>query len=143
MPVLPVFRRNRLLPAFRIQAVLALGICLASALPGRAHGEPVTVLAAGDIAFCERGWGRQLKDWFTAVSGEPGAPATAALLDRLPGTLLIMGDLVYWDGTAEEFDGCYDASWGRHKDRSRPTPGGGCETGSRQWTRSLPGAAAR
>jgi 3',5'-cyclic AMP phosphodiesterase CpdA len=66
---------------------------------------------------------RQVKDWLRGLDPISGAPATAALLDRLPGTVLIMGDLAYWSGTAEEFNGCYDKSWGRHKARSRPVPG--------------------
>jgi hypothetical protein len=62
-------------------------------------------------------------DWFRGFSGVPGAPETAALLDRLPGAVLVMGDLAYWNGSAEEFTDCYDPSWGRHKDRSYPVPG--------------------
>ena len=31
--------------------------------------------------------------------------------------------LAYWEGSAEEFTGCYDRSWGRHQDRSYPVPG--------------------
>jgi 3',5'-cyclic AMP phosphodiesterase CpdA len=97
---------------------------LAGLLPSaRAEPEPVTVLAAGDIAFCERSLRRQLKDRRYGNSAEPGAPATAALLDRLSGTILVLGDLAYWRGTEAEFEDCYDPSWGRHKARSRPVPG--------------------
>jgi hypothetical protein len=66
------------------------------------------VLTAGDIAGC---------DTF-------GDEATAALLDRLPGTVVPDGDLVYEDGTAQQFADCYDPTWGRHKARSRPVIGG-------------------
>lgn len=62
-------------------------------------------------------------DWFRGNSGLPGASETAALLDRLPGAVLILGDLAYWDGSAEEFTSCYDRFWGRHKGRSYPVPG--------------------
>jgi 3',5'-cyclic AMP phosphodiesterase CpdA len=48
---------------------------------------------------------------------------TAALLDRIDGTVITMGDNVYNDGTPEEFQTCYGRSWGRHKDRTRPAPG--------------------
>ncbi len=88
-----------------------------------ANTAPVTVLAAGDIAFCERDLSRKIRDWFRGYSGVSGAPQTAALLDRLPGAVLILGDLAYWEGSAKEFTGCYDRSWGRHKDRSYPVPG--------------------
>lgn len=120
MPLLP---RDRRLPALHAVAALALSLCFLLAPPARGQGEPVTVLAVGDIAFCERSLGRRIGDWFAGLSGQPGAPATAALLDGLPGTVLALGDLVYWEGTAEEFAGCYDPTWGRHKGRTRPVPG--------------------
>lgn len=111
----------RFLPASLVFLVVATG--LFAVPPVWAETAPVTVLAAGDIAFCERSWSRKIKDWLRGYSGVPGAPATAALLDRLPGAVLILGDLAYWEGSAEEFTGCYDRSWGRHKDRSYPVPG--------------------
>ena len=72
-----------------------------------AAADPV-LLAAGDIAGC----------------GTFGDEATAALLDRLPGTVVPVGDLVYEDGTAQEFADCYDPTWGRHKARTRPVVNG-------------------
>jgi 3',5'-cyclic AMP phosphodiesterase CpdA len=104
-------------------AILGLSLGPGWTRTALAEGEPVTVLAAGDIAFCDRGLARQVYDWIWGLGSISGAPATAALLDRLPGTVLVMGDLAYWSGTAEEFDDCYDKSWGRHKARSRPVPG--------------------
>ena len=65
-----------------------------------------TILAAGDIGEC--GF---------------GALETGALLDRLPGTLLALGDLAYTQGTHANFRDCYDPAWGRHLDRTRPVPG--------------------
>lgn len=71
--------------------------------------EPAPVLlAAGDIAKCE-------------IIG--GAMATARLLDRLPGTILTLGDNAYESGTPQEFEKCYAPTWGRHLDRTRPAPG--------------------
>jgi hypothetical protein len=66
------------------------------------------VLAAGDIARCE-------------IIG--GAVATSRLLDRLPGTVLTLGDNAYESGTPQEFEKCYGPTWGRHLDRTRPAPG--------------------
>jgi hypothetical protein len=106
-----------------LSARLILAAGLLAAPPVLAEEAPVTVLAAGDIAFCERGLLRRFADLVEGNFGQPGAPATAALLDGLPGTILILGDLAYWNGSAEDFRDCYDRSWGRHKARSRPVPG--------------------
>jgi acid phosphatase type 7 len=48
---------------------------------------------------------------------------TAALLDDIDGTVFTAGDNAYENGSAKEFATCYDDTWGRHKDRTRPTPG--------------------
>lgn len=37
--------------------------------------------------------------------------------------MLTLGDNVYDRGTADEFARCYDPSWGRHRERTRPAPG--------------------
>src|SRR5881396_862848 len=67
----------------------------------------VVFLGAGDIADC---------------SGS-GDEATAALLDNIAGTVFTAGDNVYPDGADAQFAQCYDPTWGRHKARTRPTPG--------------------
>jgi hypothetical protein len=72
---------------------------------GAGEAEAV-VLAAGDIADCR----------------SQGDEATAELLERTPGTILTLGDLAYPSGRPEDFR-CYDASWGRFKTRTRPSPG--------------------
>ena len=66
-----------------------------------------TLVGAGDIAACT----------------SSGDEATAALLDQIAGTVFTTGDNVYDNGTASEFQDCYGPSWGRHKARTRPTPG--------------------
>jgi hypothetical protein len=65
------------------------------------------LVGAGDIAKC---------------SGT-GDEATAKLLDGISGTVFTVGDNAYTSGTAAEFSNCYDPSWGRHKARTKPTPG--------------------
>ena len=67
----------------------------------------VTFVGAGDIADCNN----------------DGKEQTARLLDNIPGTVYTTGDNAYEDGTAAEFANCYEPSWGRHKARTRPTPG--------------------
>ena len=76
------------------------------ALPA-AQPDPVLV-GAGDIASCD---------------DLAGAEATAKLIDKIPGTVFAAGDLAYPDGSDENFAKCYDPTWGRFKDRTRPAPG--------------------
>ena len=72
-----------------------------------AYSDPI-LIGAGDIAECSR-----LDD-----------EATADVLDRYPdATVFTTGNNVYDDGSAVQFAGCYDPSWGRHKERTRPSPG--------------------
>ena len=65
------------------------------------------ILALGDIAMC----------------GVPEVEATARVADALPGTILALGDLAYPKGSARDFAVCYEPSWGRHRARTRPSPG--------------------
>ena len=39
------------------------------------------------------------------------------------GTVFTAGDNAYFSGTRQEYQKCYDPSWGRHKIRTRPVPG--------------------
>ena len=48
---------------------------------------------------------------------------TAALLDTIAGTVFTAGDNAYFDGSPQDFAQCYHPRWGRHKARTRPTPG--------------------
>ena len=45
------------------------------------------------------------------------------MLDGIPGTVFTTGDNAYSDGSAANFADCYEPTWGRHKSRTRPTPG--------------------
>jgi hypothetical protein len=68
---------------------------------------PVVLVGAGDIARCRAN----------------GDEQTARLLDGIPGTVFTLGDNVYNDGTAQEFQECYAPTWGRHRERTRPAAG--------------------
>ena len=70
--------------------------------------KPFVLVGAGDIASC---------------SVLEGAEATAKLIEKTPGTVFAAGDLAYERGMAAEFRDCYGTTWGRFKDRTRPTPG--------------------
>jgi hypothetical protein len=71
----------------------------------RAGGK--SLVGAGDIGFC----------------GLIGDRATATLLDQIPGTVFTAGDNAYPDGTLDDYNKCYEPTWGRHKSRTRPSPG--------------------
>ncbi len=68
-------------------------------------GDPVLV-GAGDIA-----------------NSSAGDSATAAVLDGIPGTVFTTGDNAYPNGTLADFNTYYEPTWGRHKARTRPSPG--------------------
>jgi hypothetical protein len=70
--------------------------------------ESVVLVGAGDIANCKVGDGHK---------------ATADVLDTIPGTVFTLGDHAYPRGSKKSFEECYDISWGRHKERTRPSPG--------------------
>ena len=59
------------------------------------------------------------------IAGEgAGDDETAAVLDRLaPSIVLTTGDNAYPDGTLSDFQAYYAPTWGRHRSRTRPTPG--------------------
>jgi hypothetical protein len=76
-------------------------------------GDPILV-GAGDISICG------------SANGEP----TAKILDALfangansNGVIFTAGDNAYEDGTLSEYQNCYGPTWGRHKSRTRPSPG--------------------
>lgn len=80
---------------------------IAAALAMQNDSVPVLV-GAGDIAQCS----------------SPGAAQTAALLDGIRGTIFIAGDAAYATRKhPDPFSDCYDATWGRHRARTRPSPG--------------------
>jgi hypothetical protein len=78
-----------------------------SVTDGRGSIADPVLVGAGDIASCE----------------STGDEQTARLLDEIPGAIFTVGDNVYpTRGMRNPFP-CYDASWGRHKSRTRPVPG--------------------
>src|SRR6266480_217187 len=68
---------------------------------------PPVLVGAGDIATCS----------------SSNDEATAALLDTISGVVFTAGDNAYQDGTPQEYASCYAPTWGRHRARTRPTPG--------------------
>ncbi|MCA1583950.1 MAG: metallophosphoesterase, partial [Acidobacteria bacterium] len=54
---------------------------------------------------------------------EAGAALTAALVDNIPGTVFLAGDLAYPHGSEDNFSRCFEPTWGRFRSRWRPSPG--------------------
>jgi PKD repeat protein len=104
----PASRLARLTPAI-VLVVAACDDVLTLPQPNFMEVPPGTEIfvGAGDVASC-------------AVETDE---ATAAILDTLSGTVYTTGDNAYESGTTEEFANCYDPTWGRHRDRTRPVPG--------------------
>jgi acid phosphatase type 7 len=100
-------------PRRRFTARLTVGLTTVAALVAATvfsaaptyAADPVLV-GAGDIA----------------TSGSADS-ATANLLDGIAGTVFTAGDNAYPDGTASNFNNYYHPTWGRHKARTRPSPG--------------------
>ena len=81
----------------------------ATADPTPAPGGSPTVAVSADVAG--------------ATSGT-NDDATANLLAAMNPTVIApTGDLVYEDGSAAQFAACYEPTWGRFKDKTRPAPG--------------------
>jgi hypothetical protein len=89
-----------------LATLIALG-CGTERPPSPEVADSPVVVAAGDIATC---------------SGT-GDEATAKLVGSIDGTVLTLGDEAYPDGSVEDFRECYDPTWGRFKERTKPTPG--------------------
>jgi hypothetical protein len=68
---------------------------------------PAVLIAAGDISSCHN----------------DGDESTAQLVEAREGIVAALGDTAYDTGSASEFAECYDPTWGRFKDRTRPAVG--------------------
>jgi acid phosphatase type 7 len=87
-------------------SVAACAVLVPSAAPAPAR-QTATLLAVGDVASCN----------------DETDELVAALVARTPGTVALLGDLVYDSGTADEFARCFMPAWGRIVPRIRPALG--------------------
>lgn len=103
-----------------IPAIVAIVLCVALVIASRSeNGAAVllplpsaapgatTLLAVGDIASCD-GTNDENVAWLAA---------------HLPGTIAILGDVAYPDGSASDFADCFHPAWGPMLPRIHPTPG--------------------
>jgi len=80
-------------------------------------------IGAGDIGYCPRNHsGKYLP---SGTQAEATAKLIASLLPPDPemGVVFVAGDNAYNEGTTKQYKECYDPTWGRFKDRTRPVPG--------------------
>jgi calcineurin-like phosphoesterase family protein len=81
------------------------------------------LIGAGDIGRCpQNNNGKYLPG---GTMAEATAKLVASLLPPEPelGVVFVAGDNAYQQGTAKQYKECYDPTWGRFKDRTRPVPG--------------------
>jgi acid phosphatase type 7 len=75
--------------------------------PNPNGSKPVTIFGVGDIADC----------------GGSNDEKTGALMDGTEGSILLLGDNAYENGSGNDYTKCFQPSWGRHKSRMKPIPG--------------------
>ncbi len=102
------------------QLIVVFGLCGCGGAGGNSElaipiAPPVTLLAVGDIAQCTA----------AADPQQSAAGKTAQLVSTLSqdAPILSLGDNVYFSGTASEFAGCYQSTWGKFLQRTWATPG--------------------
>ena len=77
----------------------------------------ITLYAAGDIADCRTSG---IADSMAARTADLIA---AGLATEPTAMVLTLGDNAYQTGSANEYAGCYEQTWGRFKSRTLPSPG--------------------
>ena len=79
----------------RLLAAICLGILALVATASAAPRPAPTLLAVGDVASCDSQEDERV----------------AELVSRTPGTIALLGDIVYDNGTADEFTRCFMPAW--------------------------------
>lgn len=92
---------------FLLGSVALVGLVVIFRASGEPREERAVLVGAGDIARCD----------------DDGDEATGRLLEGIPGTVFTLGDNAYQRGSVNDFERCYDPSWGKHRARTRPAPG--------------------
>src|SRR5688572_15019568 len=104
---MPQRKRHKYLSLFIGFTLIAVALQALSIPSLQASAATVVLVGAGDIASC---------DYTTDT-------ATAKLLDNISGTVFTAGDNAYTNGTYTQYKDCYGPTWGRHKSRTKPSPG--------------------
>lgn len=77
----------------------------------------ITVYAAGDIADCIK------KPAAASMAAQTSRLIIAGLENDKSARVITLGDNTYPVGKPEEFENCYEPTWGRFKERTLPSPG--------------------
>jgi acid phosphatase type 7 len=96
-----------LFASMALAVLLACTTAVLTAAPGVGQTTTVTLVGAGDIASCS----------------DDRDKATANVVANVSGTVFTLGDNVYPNGTAAEFQNCYHPTWGTQKTRTKPSAG--------------------
>jgi acid phosphatase type 7 len=104
---MPQRKRHKYLSLFIGFTLIAVALQTLYIPSLQASAASVVLVGAGDIASCA----------YTTDT------ATAKLLDNISGTVFTAGDNVYTNGTYTQYKDCYGPTWGRHKSRTKPSPG--------------------
>ena len=109
----PICREGRTMSMRRKPISVWVAFGLLSAGLWRSAGTHEPLAAATAAAGGGRARGRQHRR-----PARPDDDATASLLDNLSGTIFVLGDIAFPDGSAEAYADCYEPTWGRHKART-------------------------
>jgi alkaline phosphatase len=117
---MPVLSRRARLVALATLLALAAGLLLVATIrprPAVGLDPPPSIstppqaaeilLAVGDIGSCD---------------GQADE-AVAALASGLPGSIALLGDIAYDQGSAADFENCFEPAWGPMRSRLHPVPG--------------------
>jgi hypothetical protein len=99
--------RRQVRSAAIVWSMAAVALLVVPASVGGTAKSPQTLIAVGDIASCE-------------VTADE---AVADLVARTPGTLALLGDTVYDNGTSDEFLRCFLPRWSPFLQRTRAALG--------------------
>jgi hypothetical protein len=102
-----------------LEIIVSVTLFLVGTCGVQAQGVPLGILlAAGDIVTCSGDDTRSGK----ATADLIGIEIAKAKLQNIEARVLALGDLAYDHGAAKSFD-CFDATWGKFKDKILPVPG--------------------
>jgi hypothetical protein len=125
--IISVGRRQARACALLALIVVPIGVCGCSKgqAPTEPSGDapPVAVAPPPDIDASSQATEVLIGAGDIGVCGSRGTVETAKLLDALPGTVFTAGDNVYPSGSEQAYRECYDPTWGKHRLRTRPSPG--------------------